>query len=110
MEKTWNDGGRQDSNNSTENMGRKNSFPGLPSFGMPPIYPVFVRKCECACVGGMLAGRLSAYKYHITTEGKAGSSPSCSRPNKHRSSSTLEVRGKARTNAIPQKATLLSQR
>lgn len=105
----WSDGGCRFMQLSRKH-GKENSLPGLPSFGMLPLYPVFVRACVWACVCGTLAGRLSAYKYHITTQGNAGIRPSSSRPNKYRSSSTLEVRGNAHTNGIAQKATLLSER
>lgn len=59
----------KDSHNVTEKRGmkKKTALPDFPSFASN-----ISCECECMCVCGMLAGRLSAYKYHITTQGNAG--------------------------------------
>lgn len=60
----------KDSHNVTEKRGmKKNSIAWLPFLWNASNISC---ECECMCVCGMLAGRLSAYKYHITTQGNAG--------------------------------------
>lgn len=62
----------KDSHNVTEKKGmkkKKTSIAWLPFLWNASNISC---ECECMCVCGMLAGRLSAYKYHITTQGNAG--------------------------------------
>lgn len=61
----------KDSHNVTEKKGhgKKNSIAWLPFLWNASNISC---ECECMCVCGMLAGRLSAYKYHITTQGNTG--------------------------------------
>lgn len=96
----------KDSHNVTEKRGMKKKTPALPdfpSFGMHPIYPVSVSVCACVACWQEGFQHINITLPHKETQASVWAS---SRPNKHRSS-TLEVRGRAYTNGIPQEPALL---
>lgn len=55
---------------------KKKCLTVLPLECIQYILCVLERRGVCVSVRGMLAGRLSAYKYHITTQGNSGISRS----------------------------------